>query len=128
MSQSVAAYPANREVDVPLRDGTSLHVRPVRREDEEALLAFLEALSAQSRVFRYFSGGSNIPSAAEAAADVDYADRYGIVAVAGDGSTIVAHSMYVRTGPQEAEVAFEVADALQGEGIATTMLAHLAQA
>jgi len=36
--------------------------------------------------------------------------------------------MYVRGDQGPAEVAFAVADALQGEGIATTMLAHLAAA
>ena len=40
----------------------------------------------------------------------------------------MAHAAYVRTGPDRAEVAFMVADAWQGHGIATIMLGHLAAA
>ena len=45
----------------------------------------------------------------------------------GDGGRSSRHGMYVRDGADSAEVAFAVADALRGEGIATTMLAHLAR-
>src|SRR4051812_1713057 len=121
------AYPAFREVDVAMRDGASIHLRPVRSDDEEALLAFLEGLSVESRVFRFFSGATNLELAARSAADIDYADRYGLAAVSADG-TILAHGTSIRVGADCAEVAFAVADALQGEGIATTMLAHLADA
>src|SRR3954454_16702588 len=121
-------YPAHREVDVVLRDGTPIHLRPVRPEDESALLDFLQDLSIESRVFRFFSAASNLKLAARSAADVDYADRYGIVATRGDDSTILAHGTYIREGPASAEIAFAVADPLYGAGIATTMLAHLAQA
>src|SRR5262245_10020896 len=42
-----ADYPRHREADVALRDGSTVHVRPVRREDEEALGRFLGDLSEQ---------------------------------------------------------------------------------
>ena len=127
-SPAVRTYPAHRESDVALRSGASIRLRPLRREDEDAMFAFLSGLSTQARAFRFFTAGADLRGAARWATDVDYADRYGIVAVAGDGETIVAHGMYVRDAAACAEVAFAVADALQGEGIATTMLAHLAQA
>src|SRR5690242_20095543 len=41
--QTGAPYPGHREADVALRDGSTVHVRPVRRDDEPALLQFLEA-------------------------------------------------------------------------------------
>ncbi len=103
-------------------------MRPLRPDDEGALLTFLSGLSLESRAFRFFSGGVDLAAAARQATDVDYAGRYGVVAVAGDGRTILAHGLYVRDGAAGAEVAFAVADALRGEGIATTMLAHLADA
>lgn len=41
-------YPAHREADVVLRDGSTVHVRPVRPEDEGAILAFYQGLSAEA--------------------------------------------------------------------------------
>ena len=47
--------------------------------------------------------------------------------VAGDEERIVAHAAYMRESAERAEVAFEVADDWQGRGIATILLAHLAE-
>ena len=58
--------------------------------------------------------------------DVDYADRFALVAETGAPSRIVAHACYMRIDGERAEVAFLVADAWQGRGISTIMLAHLA--
>ena len=129
MRSTTPSYPAHREADIALRDGTSIRLRPVRPQDEPALLAFLAGLSQQARVFRFFSAGTNLDLEAQRAANVDYVNQYGVIAVAGDGTTIRAHGMYVRDGAStDAEVAFAVADTLQEGGIATTMLAHLADA
>ena len=48
-----------------LRDGSTVHVRPVRHGDREALKKFLERLSADSRSLRFFSLGVNLDAAAE---------------------------------------------------------------
>ena len=121
------SYPEHLEADVVLRDGSTVHVRPVRPEDEEALREFLDALSMDSRWLRFF-GGANIARAAKAAADVDYRDRYGVVATSGMDDKIIAHAEYVTMDEQRAEVAFEIADPLQGQGLGTILLAHLATA
>ena len=47
---------------------------------------------------------------------------------AGARASIVAHAAYVRIDATRAEVAFLVADAWQGRGISTILLAHLAEA
>jgi len=62
-------YPAERAVDIVLRDGSTIHVRPVLPGDVEAIRAFLERLSPDSRDFRFFSLGVNLHAAAELAAD-----------------------------------------------------------
>ncbi len=108
-----------------LRDGTTVHVRPVRADDEDALHAFLEALDPASRVFRFFSGGVDLRAAAHSMADVDYAGRYGLVALR-DGE-VIGQGIYIDEGSGDAEVAFAVADRLQGHGLATLLLAHLAE-
>ena len=41
------AYPAEQSVDAALRDGSTVHVRPVLDTDEDAIRAFLESMSLQ---------------------------------------------------------------------------------
>jgi acetate---CoA ligase (ADP-forming) len=41
---------------------------------------------------------------------------------------IVGHASYIRTKPDTAELAFEIADAFQGRGVGTVLLTHLAEA
>jgi acetate---CoA ligase (ADP-forming) len=119
-------YPADREADVVVRDGTTVHVRPVRPDDGPAVHAFLEAVSPESIGFRFF-GTPNINWATAWAVDVDYADRFGLVVESGAPRAIVAHAVYIRIDATRAEVAFLVTDAWQGQGIATILLAHLAE-
>jgi acetyl coenzyme A synthetase (ADP forming)-like protein len=125
---TTAVYPEERAVDVALRDGSTVRVRPVRPDDAPALELFLTRLSPDSRAFRFFSLGVNLHAAAASAADVDYHDAYGVVAIARPDQRIVGHACYVRTSPERAEIAFATADELQGHGLATTLLAHLAEA
>ncbi len=120
-------YPAHREADVVLRDGSTVHLRPVRAEDEEALLELFEGLGADSRMFRFFSGASDLAAAAAQLADVDHEQRYGLVAMRGDGGRPVGHGAYVGAAPGRAEVAFAISDELQGQGLGTILLAHLAE-
>lgn len=106
-------YPAAAEVDVALRDGTSVHIRPVQASDRAPLRAFFAGLSSEALVSRFF-GIADLDWAADWSVDVDYADRYALVATAGSDHTIIAHSAYVRIDSERAEVAFVVADAWQG--------------
>jgi len=123
----VAAYPAHREADVALRDGSTIHIRPVRADDEEAVLAFYRGLSERSLWFRFFGGGPNLEKAARWAIDVDYESRYGLVATTGIDHEVVGHGSYSRIDEEHAEVAFAIADQVQGHGLGTILLAHLAE-
>ena len=120
-----AAYPAEREAEVVLRDGSTVHVRPVRAEDEEAIHEFLESLHPESRMFRFFSVATDLRAVARSMVDVDYSRRYGLVAIR--DQTVVGQGLYFGDGPDDAEVAFAVADRLQGKGLGTLLLAHLAE-
>jgi acetyl coenzyme A synthetase (ADP forming)-like protein len=119
-------YPYEREADVVLRDGSTVHVRPVRADDEGAIRSFLEALSPESIAFRFF-GTPNLEWAADWSVDVDYADRFALVAEGGTPPAILAHAAYARQDALAAEVAFMVADDWQGQGISTILLAQLAE-
>jgi len=111
-------------VDVALRDGSTVAVRPVAESDYEQLRELLGGLSDESRWLRFFSSGADLDVMARWAASRGNGRGYGVVAVSGE--RIVGHAAYVRTAPAVAEVAFEVADQRHGQGIATVLLAHLA--
>ncbi len=123
---ATARYPSERQADVVLRDGATVHVRPVRADDGPAMRAFLESISPDSIWFRFF-GTPSLDWATTWAVNVDYADRFGLVVESGNPRAIIAHAAYVRIDDERAEVAFLVADAWQGRGISTILLAHLAE-
>ncbi len=123
------AYPGHREVDVALRDGSTVHVRPVRATDAPAVRAFFERLSPESTGLRFFSGFPNLDSAVSWATEVDDQRRYSLVATSGDGR-VLAHAGWERDPdrPERAEVALAIADAMQGKGLGTILLGQLAEA
>ena len=123
----MSAYPDDRACDVALRDGSTAHVRPVRSADHDAIRAFLGGLSPDSIWFRFF-GAANLEWAADWSVDVDYVDRYGLIAETGTPARVIAHAAYLRIDAGRAEVAFMVADDFQGHGLSTILLAHLAEA
>jgi acetate---CoA ligase (ADP-forming) len=109
--------------DVVLRDGSTIHLHPTGPGDVDGVAAFLRGLSPEASWFRFLG-----PSPQE-----DHAARVlvergtGLVAIAGPEETIVAHACFIPETRDRAELAFAVADAWQGQGIATLLLAHLAQ-
>src|SRR4051794_11772638 len=113
-------------VDVALRDGSTVHVRPVCADDEPALTAFLGGLSDQSLYYRFFTGAANVERAARDAAHLAGATGHGLVALAGRPERIVGHAEYFACGGGRAELAFEVAEDRRGHGIATLLLVELA--
>jgi len=105
-------YPAHRETDVVLRDGSTVHVRPVRPDDEVALLAFYRGLSEQARTLRFFTRTTDeaLAERVRKLVDVDYTRRFGLVATIGSPGQIIGHAMYAALDGDRAEVAFAVAD------------------
>jgi acetyl coenzyme A synthetase (ADP forming)-like protein len=126
----MTTYPGHREADVVLRDGSTVHVRPARLTDAPAVEELLKGLSDRSRWLRFFSGFPNIEKAVQWATEVDYDRRYGLVATTGAAGRLVGHAGFERQPdhPERAEVALEIADAMQGKGLGTILLGQLAEA
>src|SRR5262245_58239273 len=117
------------DADVLLSDGAAVHIRPIRPEDADSIVAMHSRFSERTRYLRYFSPYPRIPERDLVRfVNVDHHDREALVVELGD--RLIAVGRYDRLGPDadEAEVAFVVEDAYQGKGIGSILLEHLATA
>ena len=112
-------------VDVILKDGGTLRLRPPSAADQDAVLAFLAGLSDRSLYLR-FHGIRPVDSALAASMlDPDWAETGALAGWLGD--RVVGLANYVRLrDPSTAEAAFVVADEEQGRGIGMRLLEQLA--
>jgi acetyl coenzyme A synthetase (ADP forming)-like protein len=110
--------------DVVLRDGSTICVRHVTVDDVDALRRFLISLSRESLYFRFLGFCAVTPDRVRALVD----NPCGTAIAAESGGRIVAFAGFYRdpAHADRAEVAFAVADALQGHGIGTRLLEYLA--
>jgi acetate---CoA ligase (ADP-forming) len=122
------AYPGHRQADVVLRDGSTAQLRPVRPGDEESLRTFFAGLDLTSQAFRFFSGAIDLDGIAHSMATVDYEGRFGLIASRGPDLRPIGHGVYIEVADGIAEVAFAIAGEMQGHGLGTILLAHLAEA
>ncbi|HEY1304268.1 MAG TPA: GNAT family N-acetyltransferase [Vicinamibacterales bacterium] len=120
------AYPVQYESDVVLRDGSTLRLRPVRPGDEQGLHGLYDRLSPESLRYRFFAIPSGSDDEVSRLLRADHEDEFVLVAEAGNRLVGVAAYFRDLETPARAEVAFTIADALQGRGIGTRMLDTLA--
>ncbi|MDO5498707.1 MAG: GNAT family N-acetyltransferase [Propionibacteriaceae bacterium] len=120
-------YPTEWEADVLLTDGSTAHLRPVRPDDDERLIAFYARVSDESKYLRFFAP---YPVLSEADVirftQVDHNERVALILTV--GNNMVAIGRYDRIDATDAEVAFLVEDAFQGKGCGQLLLEHLADA
>ena len=114
------------ESDVVLRDGSTLHLRPVRPQDRDGLFELYARLSPESRRFRFFATTSDNEAEVSRLLQADRERDCVLVAEAGGRISGVALFFRDPQAPDRAEVAFAIADALQGRGVGTRMLEVLA--
>jgi acetyl coenzyme A synthetase (ADP forming)-like protein len=129
-ARSTPPLDADGLVDVILRDGGTLRLRPPTSADTDALTDFLRGLSERSLYLRFHGAPTVRPSLVEPFLDPDWVERGALVGtLAADGTErIVALASYSRLrDPAAAEVAFTVADEHQRRGIGTRMLEQLAE-
>ncbi len=116
-------YPSEFELDVVVRDGDVVHVRPIRGDDGELIVDFFERLGPQSRFFRFFEVKESLPpDEVHHFTHVDYSDRMALIVI--DAGKMVAVGRYDRTpeDPTVGHVAFAVADDHQSRGIGTALI------
>jgi acetyl coenzyme A synthetase (ADP forming)-like protein len=125
----LARNPTEQEVagavDVILKDGGTLRLRPPEAKDADAVLAFLSGLSERSRYLRFHGIRQLDEGLAEPLLEPDWVERGALAAWLGD--SVVGLANYVRLrDPSTAEAAFVVADGEQGRGVGTRLLEQLA--
>ena len=117
-------------VDVILRDGGTLRLRPPAAGDAQALSDFFAGLSERSLYLRFHGALTLRPSLVEPFLESDWLERGALVGTLTENGAekIVALANYARLrDPNVAEAAFTVADEHQGRGIGTRMLEQLAE-
>ncbi|MFC8598628.1 GNAT family N-acetyltransferase [Isoptericola sp. NPDC057191] len=129
-------YPVAWEADVVLRDGSTMHLRPLRSEDADAIQRFQEAQSERSAYFRFFAPVRRLTERElNRLTHLDQHDRVALVGVrpgvddAGrPREDVLGVARYDKITDTEAEVAFNIADAMQGKGLGSVLLEHVAAA
>lgn len=119
-------YPADWELSVALRDGTSVRIRPIVPADAAGLQDMIGRMSRQSVYHRFFQVKERLePEELEAFTHLDYRNRMALVALRHD--QIIGVGRYWRDSEnlEVADVAFAVVDAEQGKGIATRLVGYL---
>ncbi|MEK6321369.1 MAG: GNAT family N-acetyltransferase [Acidobacteriota bacterium] len=124
----MSEYPERYESDILLRDGSTIHLRPIKPGDAHALMELHSRLSPRSVCFRFLSPLPELSEErASAFANVDYNDTFALVGELAGRLIGVARYYRDEKARDRAEVAFLIEDALQGRGIATRMLERLVE-
>ena len=119
-----ATYSASEQ----LRDGASIEIRALRVEDEAGMLAAIDRTGQQSLQRRFFATKRGFSEKEKAFfMNLDFVNHVALVAEIDEGGkrTIIGGGRYIVVEPGEAEVAFVVVDAYQGQGIGGLLTRHL---
>jgi acetyl coenzyme A synthetase (ADP forming)-like protein len=127
MAMPVAPHPADLASDVVLRDGTTVRLCAVREDDAPRVLALFGDLSERSLYYRFMAVPRLDLAQARRMVSIDHDSQ--VVMVAERGEALCGIAGYYRDPAHRdrAEVAFAVADAMQGRGLGTRLLERLAE-
>jgi acetyl coenzyme A synthetase (ADP forming)-like protein len=129
LTENAGVTATAESVDVILRDGSTLRLRPPQRDDADAILGFFRGLSERSLYLRFHGYTTLGPKVVEPLLEPDWTERGALLGTFAQdgGEQVVAVGNFVRLrDPTTAEAAFAVADAYQRHGIGTRLLEQLA--
>ena len=110
-------------MDLQLRDGTELHIRPIRSDDKELLAAGFALLSEETRQLRFLTAKPRLTKGdLRYLTEIDGRDHVAVVAERQDGE-LAAVARVVSNGDGTAEVAVVVADDCRGQGFGESVVA-----
>lgn len=126
---AIRPYPEQYVTPVALKSGERIRIRPIRAEDEPAMVEFHKGLSERSVYFRYFQ----ILNLSQRTAHerltricfIDYAREMALVAERESGEILGVGRLSRLHGTNHAEFAVLVADSWQGQGIGLHLLLKL---
>ncbi|MEN6632668.1 MAG: bifunctional acetate--CoA ligase family protein/GNAT family N-acetyltransferase, partial [Candidatus Polarisedimenticolia bacterium] len=125
---AIAPYPQQYVASFRTKKGTELTIRPVRPEDEPAMVAFHHRLSAETVRARFMADFVLSERVAHERLTrvcfVDYAREMAVIAEDAAGE-IVAASRVLRRSDGAAEFSVMIADALQGQGLGKELLKRM---
>ena len=107
---------------------SELTIRPLRAGERGPVLEVFAGLSERSRRLRFLAAKPRLPEReVERLVDVGCCGREAVVAVDPDTGLTVGIARFVRDeGVPEAEVAYSVVDAWQGQGVGKLLIRRLA--
>jgi len=111
--------------DIAMRDGRTVRIRPIRPDDLDAMMQMWSRLSMDTIRLRFFAPRRMERDQMRHFTDVDYTDRFALVAARGERLIGVSRFDRLPHDPHAAEFAVLVEDAEQGNGVGTVLLRSL---
>jgi|BEDMetMinimDraft_2_1075160.scaffolds.fasta_scaffold00027_35 Acyl-CoA synthetase (NDP forming) len=106
--------------DVVLKDGSTVRVRPAKKDDALYLINFFNNLSIETKYKRFM--GFALPNI-----EILIPEKDGLALIAIHEDRIIAHAMYRKIN-NKAEVGIVVDDRFQGKGLGTILLGMITEA
>lgn len=111
--------------DAVVKDGRTVHIRPIRHDDLDDLLAMWHRLSAESIRLRFFAPRKMDREQMRYFVELDWDTRFAVVAEQAGAIIGVSRFDILPEEPSSAEFAVLVEDAHQGRGVGTALVRAL---
>jgi acetyltransferase len=123
---AIRPYPAELAHDITLRDGSVVHLRPIRPEDELLLQDLVHHMSAEDLRLRFFAPMRELPHRLAARlSQLDYDREMALVALGGDGAALGAVRYGADPDNARAEYAIAVRSDRQSQGLGTLLMREI---